>query len=41
MIAPNRNKRQQYWNNQNQNIQALKQEIEVKNQQLDAKKNAI
>lgn len=30
--------RQQYWNNQNQNIQALKQEIEVKNQQLDAKK---
>lgn len=30
--------RQQHWNNQNQNIQALKQEIADKNQQLDAKK---
>ena len=30
--------RQQHWSNQNQNIQALKQEIADKNQQLDAKK---
>ena len=30
--------RQQHWSNQNQNIQALKQEIEDKNQQLDVKK---
>lgn len=30
--------RQQHWSNQNQNIQALKQEVEDKNQQLDVKK---